>query len=85
MQTGYALVLGNIMHSVFEQKLQDPDNNATEFLDKIIQSAMSYNYTQLYQTGQTTDKVFADVHKCLANMQEWLSQIVDVSSNGYGI
>ena len=33
----------------------------------------------------STDKVVADVHKCLTNMQEWLSQIVSCKSNGYGI
>ena len=45
-QVGYALILGNILHAVFEHKVQqremeEPDRD-------LVQKALKQNYTQIY-------------------------------------
>ena len=45
MQIGYALVLGNIMHNVFEQTLQLSDVSTAEHIEQTIRKAMRDNYT----------------------------------------
>ena len=52
---GYALVLGNILHSVFEQKVQQTDSIESD--DLLIDNALRENFTQLYRVGISEKQV----------------------------
>ena len=80
-QVGYALILGNIMHNVFEQKIQN-----CELDDEMcVRQAMRENLTQMYCAGVEEYQVFRDAKRSIENMESWMEQIADFKSNTYGI
>ena len=80
----YALVLGNVIHSVFQSILECMDFKR-ETINKIIKCAIKDQLILLYQLQKTEKEVENDVGKAVKNIIEWLNMVFIGKNNPYGV
>lgn len=81
---GYALVIGNIIHDAFERILQTR-NFEKPYLDSVFKQAMKPHFTYIYQLKMTEDRVLDDLRLAAANIEEWVTSMLQSDKNNYGI
>jgi hypothetical protein len=80
----YALVLGNVIHEIFQDILQQMDfRHAT--IEKTIQSAIKGQILLLYSLGKKYEEVLDDSRRAVKNITEWLDLVLKGSKNQFGL
>jgi hypothetical protein len=77
-------VLGNIIHSVFQQILETMDFKL-ETLKQITQNAIKCQLLLLYFLKKTVQKVEEDVSRAVKNITGWLNMMFQPSSNAHNM
>jgi len=76
----YALVLGNVIHNVFQQILEHM-NFRNDELEKIIKESMKSQLILLYFLKKTEEEVRADVKRAIKNITTWIGDIMFKQTN----
>lgn len=80
----YALVLGNVIHEVFQAMLEQMNFQATT-LTKIIKESIKPQLLLLYSLGKVEAEVEADARRAICNIQQWLDMVFFPHKNEYKI
>ena len=80
----YALVLGNVIHNVFQQILETMEFRKDK-LSQMINQAMKGQLILLYFLKKTEEEVKNDVNRAIRNITCWLEAVFDPKKNSYGI
>ena len=80
----YALVLGNIIHSIFQSILETMDFKL-ESLNKTIKNSVKPQLLLLYYLKKTEQEVYDDAKRAIKNIQEWLDLTFLPNKNKYGL
>ncbi len=80
----YALVLGNVIHNVFQQILESMDFRQDK-LNQMISQAMKGQLILLFFLKKTEQEVKNDVNRAIRNISCWLEAVFDPKKNSYGV
>jgi hypothetical protein len=76
----YALVLGNIVHAIFQAILQCLDFRK-ETIDKIVEDAIKGDLLPLFALKKSESEVFNDARRGVAKITEWIDMVLQPSKN----
>ena len=81
---GYPLVLGNVIHGIFQSILQCMDFKS-ETLDSIINGAIKEQILLLFSLGKTEAEVFRDAKRAVGNITQWIDMVFRPNKNQHGV
>lgn len=76
----YALVLGNVIHSVFQQILETMDFRQQK-LQSMVQTAIKGQLILLYFLKKTEEEVVVDCNRAIKNITTWLDMMLSPNNN----
>ena len=80
----HALVLGNVIHSIFQEILAQMDFRR-ETISKIIKDAIRSQLLLLFSLQKNEKEVEEDARKAVKNITEWLDMVLLPHKNKFGL
>ena len=76
----YALVLGNIVHEIF-QRILECMNFTKAKLNELVKSAISLQLVELFYLKKTERDVEIDCHRGIKNITTWIDMVLKPEKN----
>ena len=80
----YPLVLGNVVHEIFQSILACMDFKR-ETIDEIIRIAVKQQILQLFSLGKTEAEVQKDSREAINKITQWIDMVFRPNKNQHGI
>ena len=80
----YALVLGNVVHEIFQGILDKMDFRQAS-LNEIVRKAVKCQILLLYSLGKTEEEVEVDTKRAIKQITTWLDSVLFPNKNQFGM